>query len=118
MPLEHLLYWDDSLCFCPVEDSRTALFPGILLVRFPRGHAYGFLAVVLSGVSGNILIASDLAYTPEALTRRPPTLVTDLPGYLQGIDMLRDLAKEYPGEVWYGHCPEQFARIREQTFYL
>lgn len=114
-PLQHLTRWDDSLHFRPVEAPRTQLLPGITLVRFPRGHAYGFLAVVISGKPGNLILASDLAYTPDALTKRPPTLVTDPAGYLRGIDLLRDLAEEFPGEIWYGHCPEQFAAIRDTT---
>lgn len=114
-PLQHLTRWDDSLHFRPVEAPRTQLLPGITLVRFPRGHAYGFLAVVISGRPGNLILASDLAYTPDARTKRPPTLVTDPAGYLRGIDLLRDLAEEFPGEIWYGHCPEQFAAIRDTT---
>ena len=114
-PLQHLTYWDDSLHFHPVEAPRTQLLPGITLVRFPWGHAYGFLAVVLSVKPGNLILASDLAYTPDALTRRPPTLVTDPAGYLKGIDLLVALHEEFPGEIWYGHCPEQFAAIRDKT---
>lgn len=116
MPFQHLTYWDDGLSFQPVEAPRTQLLPGITLVRFPRGHAWGFLAAVLSGSAGNLIIASDLAYTPEALTKRAPTLVTDPAGYQRGIDLLLDLSREYPGEIWYGHCPEQFAAIRGKTF--
>lgn len=114
-PFQHLTRWDDSLHFCPVEALRTTLLPGITLVRFPRGHAYGFLAVVLSGKPGNLILASDLAYTPDALTKRPPTLVTDPAGYLKGIDLLVALHQEFPGEIWYGHCPEQFAAIKGKT---
>lgn len=116
MPFQHLTSWDSSLAFVPVQAQRTQLLPGITLVRFPRGHAYGFLAVVISGKPGHLILASDLAYTPEAMTRRPPTLVTDPAGYLQGIDLLKALTREYPGEIWYGHCPEQFAAIRDKTF--
>ena len=71
--------------------------------------------MVISGKPGNLILASDLAYTPDAMTKRPPTLVTDPAGYLRGIDLLRDLAEEFPGEIWYGHCPEQFAAIRDTT---
>lgn len=115
-PFLHLTSWDDTLHFCPVEAPRTSLLPGITLVRFPRGHAYGFLAVVISGKPGNLILASDLAYTPQALTKQPPTLVTDPAGYLQGIDLLLDLSREFPGEIWYGHCPRQFETLRGKTF--
>lgn len=115
-PFQHLTSWNDSLNFQPVEAPQTELVSGVTLVRFPRGHAYGFLAVVLSGTPGNLIIASDLAYTPDATTKRLPTLVTDLDGYLQGIDLLKALSKEFPGEIWYGHCPEQFATIQGRTF--
>ena len=118
MPYQHLTGWDSSLCFCPVEEPRVELLPGITLVRFPRGHAYGFLAVVLSGKEENVILASDLAYTAEALTGRPATLVTDPAGYLRGIEMLKELAKEYPGEIWFGHSPEQFAELQKRELEL
>ena len=117
-PFLHLTHWDSTLNFHPVEAARTELLPGITLVRFPRGHAYGFLAVVLRGSSRSIILASDLAYTPDAMTKRPPTLVTDPEGYLRGIDLLKDLSREFPGEIWYGHCPEQFAAIQGKTLVL
>lgn len=115
MPLQHLTRWDEGLDFHPVQAPRTRLLEGITLVRFPRGHAYGFLAVVLGGPDKHLILASDLAYTPDALTRRPPTLVTDPEGYLRGIDQLEALAREFPGEIWFGHCPRQFASIRDKT---
>ena len=110
-PLQHLTHWDENLHFQLVEAPRTEILPGITLVRFPKGHAYGVLAVVLSGSSGNMIVASDLAYTERALEKNPPTLVTDTEGYLKGIDLLKDLAEEYGAEIWFGHSPEQFAEI-------
>ena len=89
-PLQHLTHWDENLHFQLVEAPRTEILPGITLVRFPQGHAYGVLAVVLSGSSGNMIVASDLAYTERALEKNPPTLVTDTEGYLKGIDLLKD----------------------------
>ena len=117
-PYQHLTAWDDSLHFVPVQTPRTRLLPGITLVRFPRGHAYGSLAVVLSGGEQNIIVASDLAYTPEALTGREPTLVTDLDGYLHGIDLLKALHTEFPGEIWFGHSADQFRTIAGKTIVL
>lgn len=118
MPYLHLTGWDSSLHFCPVEEPRKTLLPGITLVRFPRGHAYGMLAVVLSGKGKPVIVASDLAYTAEALKKNPPTLVTDPAGYLEGIDLLLALEKETGGEIWFGHSPEQFAALYGKTLEL
>jgi len=116
-PRSQLDLWSDDLRVEPLRRERTELLRGVTAVRFPRGHAFGSLAILFEG-KRNILIASDLAYTKSAFDRNPPVIVTDTEGYFAGLDKLSALAAEFSAEIWYGHDPEQFAAINGKTFVL
>jgi len=70
------------------------LFPGVTLHRM-GGHTKGIQVVQVQTASGTAVIASDACADYLLLrTNTPSTIMCDVPGYLDGFDTLRRLAKD------------------------
>jgi glyoxylase-like metal-dependent hydrolase (beta-lactamase superfamily II) len=84
---------------------------GIKLITLGPGHAYGILALLIQlPKTGNIILASDAIY--GSINVGPPVLapgvIMDPPGWYKSYEFLKEKAKEYKAQLWYGHDLEQF----------
>lgn len=101
----------------PREDNLE-LVPGIRVLNFGSGHAWGMLGLhVEMPETGGIILASDAIYTAESYGPpiKPPGIIYDSLGYASTVEKIRRLAKETNSQVWFGHDGEQFKRFRKST---
>ena len=92
------------------------LYPGIRVLNFGPGHAYGMmgLLVTLPG-SGNYIVASDAVNT--AMNYGPPMqypgLAYDTRGFERTIDRIRKLENRYHAQVLFSHDIDQYETYRK-----
>jgi N-acyl homoserine lactone hydrolase len=100
------------------HDPDFTLVPGVRVLNFGPGHVEGLLALLveLPGY-GELLLASDVCYAQPNLGP-PPILpgtasVYDSVGMVQSARRLTRTAEELGAEIWFGHDPEQYRRLRK-----
>lgn len=104
----------------PINDDQLEyeLLPGITILNFGKGHAWGMLGALaeLAG-AGNLLFVSDAIYTPE--NEGPPLvlpgIIDDPDAYVKTVDRIHQYQKKYNAKIIYGHDMEQFALLKQQA---
>ena len=94
------------------------LVPGVRLLNFGSGHAYGMLGLDVELRSRNgVLLVADACYTAENYgpPMKPPGISFDSLGFARTIERIRGIAANKGADVWFGHDVEQFASIRKST---
>jgi glyoxylase-like metal-dependent hydrolase (beta-lactamase superfamily II) len=102
--------------------SRTELdqtiVPGVRLLNFGSGHAYGMLGLDVDLRSRNgVMLVSDACYTAENYgpPMKHPGISFDSLGVARTIERIRAIANDKGSDVWFGHDAEQFASVRKFT---
>lgn len=99
-----------------VDQEEMELCPGIRILNFGPGHAFGMmgLLVTLPG-SGNYILASDAVNT--AMNYGPPMqypgLAYDTRGFERTIERIRRLEKAYKAKVLFSHDIDQYITYRK-----
>lgn len=99
-----------------MDEEEAELYPGIRVLNFGPGHAYGMmgLLVTLPG-SGNYIVASDAVNT--AMNYGPPMqypgLAYDTRGFERTIDRIRKLENRYHAQVLFSHDIDQYETYRK-----
>lgn len=99
-----------------MDEEEEELYPGIRVLNFGPGHAYGMmgLLVTLPG-SGNYIVASDAVNT--AMNYGPPMqypgLAYDTRGFERTIDRIRKLENRYHAQVLFSHDIDQYETYRK-----
>ena len=94
--------------------DRIGLAPGVDIINFGPGHAFGNLGLHLSlEKTGDYIIASDAVnravnYGPPV---RPNGEAHDTVGYRSTVGAIRRRSTEEGATVWFSHDPEQFATM-------
>ena len=102
-----------------MDEEEMDLYPGIRVLNFGPGHAYGMmgLLVTLPG-SGNYIVASDAVNT--AMNYGPPMqypgLAYDTRGFERTIDRIRKLENRYHAQVLFSHDIDQYGTYRKAPF--
>ncbi len=97
------------------EPDQT-IVPGVRLLNFGSGHAYGMLGLDVELRSRNgVLLVADACYTAENFgpPMKHPGISTDSLGFARTMERIRAIAHEKGSEVWFGHDAEQFASVRK-----
>ncbi|MBM7705888.1 glyoxylase-like metal-dependent hydrolase (beta-lactamase superfamily II) [Chryseomicrobium aureum] len=100
------------------SEDRLQLLPGVEVLNFGSGHAWGMLGLRIDmPETGGIILASDAIYTAESFGPpvKPPGILYDSVGYNATVERIRKLAKETNSQVWFGHDANQFANFRKST---
>lgn len=100
------------------SEDRMQLLPGVEVLNFGSGHAWGMLGLRIDmPETGGIILASDAIYTAESFGPpvKPPGILYDSVGYNATVERIRKLAKETNSQVWFGHDANQFANFRKST---
>ena len=98
------------------SERDQTIVPGVRLLNFGSGHAYGMLGVDVELRSRNgVLLVADACYTAENYgpPMKHPGISFDSLGFARTIERIRNLAHEKGSEVWFGHDAEQFASVRK-----
>ncbi len=97
-------------------DQDTELFPGIEAIICP-GHTPGVLVLVIHAEGGTYILAEDALNEQRNFDGRLPGGVYDSLGYRKIIRRIRDLAKKYDAQVFFGHDAQQFDAIKKAPEY-
>lgn len=94
--------------------DRIGLAPGVDVLNFGPGHAFGNLGLKMTlPVSGEFIVASDAVnraanYGPPI---RPNGETHDTVGYRRTVNTIRRSQTETDATVWFSHDPDQFATM-------
>jgi glyoxylase-like metal-dependent hydrolase (beta-lactamase superfamily II) len=97
-----------------VEDVHQ-LAPGVELVEV-GGHTPGQLIVLVRGVTGTAVLASDAIHTYEEYERdRPFGIVADVAAMYRAFDRIREMEQQPGARIVAGHDPDVMTRFTPQT---
>ncbi|KIY23456.1 MULTISPECIES: AhlS family quorum-quenching N-acyl homoserine lactonase [Mesobacillus] len=100
------------------QEDNLKLAPGISILNFGSGHAWGMLGLhVEMPETGGIILASDAIYTADSFGPpvKPPGIIYDSLGYNNAVEKIRRIANETNSQVWFGHDSNQFKTFRKST---
>ena len=98
----------------PQDMEEWELCPGLKVLNFGPGHAYGMLGLeVVLEESGAFILAADTIYTADHMG--PPAKMAGIAyeeeGYYATIERIRTLAARDNAKVLFGHDMEQFGTL-------
>jgi glyoxylase-like metal-dependent hydrolase (beta-lactamase superfamily II) len=102
----------------PTDFETKALFDGITIYNFGRGHSYGMLGLMLDlPKSGKKLLVGDAIYSSESIGPpiKKPGICLDEGNWLKTVEYIRRVAAATGAEIWYGHDLEQFNGLIKST---
>jgi glyoxylase-like metal-dependent hydrolase (beta-lactamase superfamily II) len=98
----------------PGNVPKRELLPGLTIFNVGSGHSFGGLALLVElPRSGNILMVQDAIYTTinYGPPVRPPGIIYDSIGWAKGVETIKEIAKEYDAQIWFGHDEHQLKTI-------
>ena len=96
------------------EGKVVDFLNGIHLLSFGSGHSFGMLGLLLElPKTGNVILTSDAIYCKENLgpPMRLPGVIRDPEGYIETVNRIMQIAKEYNAQLWFGHDMAQFNEL-------
>lgn len=97
-------------------DKDMEIAPGIKVIILP-GHTPAVLGIMINTGKGNILAVSDAVYTKANYDGKGSGITYDSIGAASSLTKIKELAKEYNAEVWFGHDPDQFDSLKKPPEY-
>ncbi len=104
---------DAGLDWRPVmaEEKEIELIPGVKILNFGSGHAWGMLGLHVCLPSGrSFLIVADAIYFAESIRDgiRLPLNLYDSLGFIRTAKFIQDYAAKHKAEILFGHDRKQF----------
>lgn len=90
-----------------IIDEDQEIFPGIRLLMLP-GHTPGVMGCLVEAGEKNYILASDALYCKANYEGNPPGIIADTAAFRRSLRKVKELAKAYDAEVWFGHDGDQF----------
>lgn len=104
---------DPSINYTPVTGIKS-MFNGKVFMFPTPGHTPGHQSVMIRLKKHKpVIITGDAIYLRENLAEGiPPGFAIDFAKTLEAYDAIKNLAEEENAEIWYGHDPDGFSKIK------
>ena len=104
---------DSSINYTPITGIKS-MFKGKVFVFPTVGHTPGHQSIMIRlDKYGPVIITGDAIYLHENLADGvPPGFAIDFARTLESYNVIKNLSEEENAEIWYGHDPESFSKIK------